>query len=76
MPEVHIRYDLDSRPPIFETLLFGLHWLAITVATVIIIGKVVAGLHFDDFSRQRKGISLLFLGDAAAIPFFYLDLYR
>lgn len=52
MSELEIKYNLDDRPPVLETLIYGLQWLAITMATVIIIGKVLAGLHFDDPIRQ------------------------
>ena len=49
---LQLKYGLDDRPPAIENLIFGLQWLAITTATVIIIGKVVAGLHFDDFASK------------------------
>jgi xanthine/uracil permease len=60
MSELELKYDVDDTPPVFENLLFGLQWLAITVATVIIIGKVVAGLHFDDFASQLAYMQKLF----------------
>jgi len=53
-------YGLDERPPLGQTLIFGLQWLAITIATVIIIGKVVAGLHFTDPDRQLLYMQKLF----------------
>lgn len=62
-----IKYGIDERPPLFENLLFGLQWLAITVATVIIIGKVVASLHFDDFASQLVYMQKLFFVMAVAL---------
>ena len=62
-----IKYGIDEVPPVFENLLFGLQWLAITVATVIIIGKVVASLHFDDFASQLVYMQKLFFVMAVAL---------
>ena len=67
MGEIEIKYGLDERPPLFETLMFGLQWLAVTVATVIIIGKVVAGLHFDDFAGQLVYMQKLFFVMAVSL---------
>ena len=52
MKQIKIKYGLDEHPPLIQTLIFGMQWLAITIATVIIIGKVVAGLHYTDFGQQ------------------------
>jgi len=43
---MRLRYDLDDAPPLAEFLLFGLQWLAISIPGIIIVGKVVCGLHF------------------------------
>ena len=43
-----IRYNLDETPPLSETLLFGLQWLAISIPGLVIIGKIVGALHFTD----------------------------
>lgn len=47
-----IRYRLDDTPPLGEFVLFGLQWLAISIPGIIVIGKVVGGLHFTDPSAQ------------------------
>ncbi|MGB5987664.1 MAG: solute carrier family 23 protein, partial [Desulfobacterales bacterium] len=60
MNQLNIKYGLDERPPWGATLIFGLQWLAITMATVIIIGKVVAALHFTDPGRQLLYMQKLF----------------
>jgi xanthine/uracil permease len=63
----NLKYGLDDRPPVFETVVFGLQWLAIAMATVVIIGKVVAGLHFDDPVRQLVYMQKLFFVVAVAL---------
>jgi len=60
LKQLTIKYGLDERPPWAQTLIFGLQWLAITIATVIIIGKVVAGLHFTDAGQQLLYMQKLF----------------
>lgn len=67
MKEFIIKYNLDERPPLVQTLIFGLQWLAITIATVIIIGKVVAGLHFTDFAHQLLYMQKLFFVMAVSL---------
>jgi xanthine/uracil permease len=47
-----MRYSLNDVPPPAEFVLFGLQWLAISIPGIIIIGKVVGGLHFADSSSQ------------------------
>ena len=42
---MRLRYGIDDRPPFWELLLFGLQWLAIAIPGIVIIGKVVSGLH-------------------------------
>ncbi|QGT99371.1 Xanthine permease [Candidatus Syntrophocurvum alkaliphilum] len=46
------KYKLEDRPPIGELLLFGLQWLILAIPPLIIIGIVVASLHFTDISAQ------------------------
>lgn len=62
-----LKYNLDDRPPIFETLVHGFQWLAITMATVIIMGKVLADLHFDDPTRQLVYMQKLFFVMAVSL---------
>jgi xanthine/uracil permease len=52
LDKLNIIYRLDDVPPIGELVLFGLQWLAIAIPSIIIIGKVVTGLHFSDFTRE------------------------
>lgn len=47
-----IRYDIDDRPPPAALFLFGLQWLAVMAVAAIIMGKVVATLHFAEPAAQ------------------------
>lgn len=62
-----IKYGLDERPPMARTLIFGLQWLAITIATVIIIGKVIAGLHYTEPDMQLLYMQKLFFVMGASL---------
>jgi xanthine/uracil permease len=62
-----LKYGLDDIPPIGELLLFGIQWLAIAVPTVIIIGKVVAPLHFTNALDQVVYLQRLFFVTASAL---------
>ena len=52
MGPIKLKYGLDEWPPLGELLLLGLQWFAIAVPIVIIIGNIVAGLHFDSPAEQ------------------------
>lgn len=43
-----IRYGINDRPAWGALLLYGLQWLAVTGVSVIIMGKIVASLHFSE----------------------------
>jgi xanthine/uracil permease len=43
---VQFKYGLDDKLPIGENWLFGLQWLFIAIPSILIIGKIVGGLHF------------------------------
>jgi xanthine/uracil permease len=49
---VQFKYGLDDKPPIGENLLLGLQWLFIAIPSILIIGKIVGGLHFTDPQAQ------------------------
>ena len=51
---MYFKYGLENKPPIGETLIFGLQWLAITIPTIIIIGNVLGVLN-------GGGINILYL---------------
>lgn len=47
-----LKYGVDDRPGWAEILLLGLQWLAVTIPSILIAGKVIAGFHFDDMNGQ------------------------
>lgn len=67
MSQMKFKYSLDEIPPTRELLLFSLQWLAIAVPTILIIGNVVAGLHFDQPSLQINYVQKLFFVTAVAL---------
>ncbi|WP_161821496.1 uracil-xanthine permease family protein [Sporotomaculum syntrophicum] len=60
MNKLDLKYGLDEAPPLLELLLYGLQWLALTIPTIIIIGQVVAVLHFDNPGEQVIYVQKLF----------------
>lgn len=60
MSSIKLKYSLDEKPPLIDTLLYGLQWFTISLPTVIIIGKVVSGLHFSDPVAQVNYMQKLF----------------
>lgn len=68
MSKMVLKYGLDETPPAGELLLYGLQWLAISMPTIIIVGNVVAGLHFNnDPGGQVVYLQKLFFLAAAAL---------
>ncbi|HEY3278398.1 MAG TPA: purine/pyrimidine permease [Syntrophorhabdaceae bacterium] len=49
---MNLKYDLDDVPPRLHLLLFGLQWLAVSIPGIVILGKIVAGLHFLNMADQ------------------------
>jgi xanthine/uracil permease len=39
-----MRYGLDERPPLRELMVFGLQWLAVSVPSIVIIGRIIGSL--------------------------------
>jgi xanthine/uracil permease len=52
MDPVKIKYGLDEMPSFGELMLLGLQWLAIMIPTIVIVGKVVAVLHYSQSAEQ------------------------
>ena len=67
MSGIKLKYGLDDMPPVVELMLLGLQWLAISVPTVIIAGKLVAGLHFIEPFRQIVYIQKVFFATAVSL---------
>jgi xanthine/uracil permease len=49
---IKLRYGLDDRLPLRETLLYSVQWLALSLPFVVIIGTVAATHHFSDLAQQ------------------------
>ncbi|MGI5823438.1 MAG: uracil-xanthine permease family protein [Dethiobacteria bacterium] len=60
MKPAKFKYGLDEVPPFGELVFLGLQWLAIMIPIVVIIGNVVAGLHFSEFAAQITYIQKIF----------------
>lgn len=60
MKQIQLKYNLNDKLPLWELVLYGLQWLAISVPTLIIIGQVVAGLHFSSLDQQVIYVQKLF----------------
>ena len=68
---VKLRYGLDDRPPVGETALYSLQWLAVSLPFIVIIGTVAAGHHSADpglrtlyLQKATFVTGLMFLGQA------------
>ncbi len=46
------KYRLDDRLPLSELILFGLQWLAVSIPSIVIIGKVVASIQWHSPADQ------------------------
>lgn len=60
MNNLNLKYDLEDKPSFFKLLLFGLQWLAVGMPMIIIVGKVVATLQFNDPAQQIIYIQKVF----------------
>lgn len=60
MEKMNLRYELDDKPSLPELLIFGLQWLAVAIPMIIIVGKVVAILHYDNPTQQVIYIQKVF----------------
>ena len=67
MNKIDFKYSLNEVPSPKDLILLGLQWLVITIPIVIIIGGVVAGIHFDTFSEQVIYLQKLFFVTAVTV---------
>lgn len=56
-----INYKLDDKPAPLPFSLYGLQWLAVSVPTILILGKVLSQIHFDDTPSQIFYMQKLFV---------------
>lgn len=55
-----MKYNLEERPPLFSSLLYGLQWWIISLPCVIIMGTVISKMHFSQLSDQILYMQKLF----------------
>lgn len=67
MHKINFKYHLDDLPPVLELILLGLQWLAIIVPIIIIIGKVIVGLHDHSPSEQVLYLQKMFFVSAICL---------
>ncbi|BBB89976.1 MAG TPA: solute carrier family 23 protein [Methylomusa anaerophila] len=60
MNQLHLKYNVEDKPPLGRSLLFGLQWMAIIMPMVIFSGKAVAGMQFSDPAQQIVYIQKIF----------------
>ena len=67
MSPLKLKYELDEKPPFTKLMLLGLQWFAITVPIALIVGKIIAGLHFDDPGSQIIYLQKIFFVTAVSL---------
>ncbi|HBT97070.1 MAG TPA: xanthine permease [Desulfobulbaceae bacterium] len=55
-----MKYGLEDKPPPLAFLLYGLQWWVISVPCVIILGVIIARLHYPDLGSQVFYLQKLF----------------
>jgi xanthine/uracil permease len=55
-----LKYGLDEVPPVLHLLAFSMQWLAITVPTIIIVGKVAAGIQPETYIEPTLYLQRIF----------------
>ncbi|NLT94672.1 MAG: purine/pyrimidine permease [Clostridia bacterium] len=67
MSNLDFKYRLQQIPPLWDLILLSLQWLIITIPILLIMGKVVAGLHFENILEQTVYLQKLFFVTAVTI---------
>ena len=64
-----MQYGLNDKPPFVPLMLYGLQWWVVTLPCLVIMGVVVARLHYPDLAQHVAYLQKLFilLGLATAI---------
>lgn len=57
---IKLKYAVDEKAPIKDTLLYGLQWLAVSLPTIVVLGKIVASIHFAEPLLQLNYMQKLF----------------
>jgi len=60
-------YELDSRPPLKASVLFGVQWFVITLPILVVLGRITSGLHGHDPLAQNLYLQRLIFIMAIAL---------
>lgn len=55
-----MKYQLDDRPGLFPMLMYGLQWWIVSIPCVVIIGIIIARMHYTDAAEQIFYMQKLF----------------
>lgn len=64
--KIKLNFGVDEKPPLGETLLYGMQWLAIGLPMVVVLGQVVASHNFSNATDQVVFMQRLFFVTAAS----------
>lgn len=64
-----MKYGINDKPPLIPFLLYGLQWWVVSLPCVVIMGVVVARLHYTDAAAQIWYMRKLFAVMGAATVF-------
>lgn len=55
-----MKYQLNDKPPVFPLFMYGLQWWIVSIPCVVIMGIIIAQLHFSDTGEQIFYMQKLF----------------
>ncbi len=64
---MQLQYGLDEKVPFIKTLLFGLQWAVLLISTILILGRVVGLIHYNDQFNQILYIRKLLIISAITL---------
>ncbi|NLW54500.1 MAG: purine/pyrimidine permease, partial [Clostridiaceae bacterium] len=64
--KIKLNFGVDEKPPLGETLLYGMQWLAIGLPMVVVLGQVVASHNFSNAPDQVVFMQKLFFVTAVS----------
>lgn len=50
--EMQLKYGLDDSPKGLEMIIYGLQWFVVSIPALLIIGKLIATMQYDDLGQQ------------------------
>ena len=64
--KIKLKYGVEDKPPLGETLLYGFQWLAVGLPMVVVLGQVVAVHNFSSAPDQVVFMQKLFFVTAVS----------